>query len=157
MPRAKKVPQAQIFGDATIHAHFLKSRCYVATAKHFNKGKNNVYPSRKQVKQAIERHLAGTSAEFWTNSHKKAGGRPPILDSIAKDNLKGMARQSQVRRDFIRPLQMECEDLIHKERKKMLVRLGFEVSEDLINMRDPRYQVSQQTLDNYVNEIWPKK
>ncbi len=39
----------------------------------------------------------------------------------------------------------------------MLVRLGFEVSEDLINMRDPRYQVSQETLDNYVNEIWPKK
>jgi hypothetical protein len=157
MTRRKPVPGPQIFGDKVVYDQFIKCKGNASkTSKFFTKGKPNVYPSRKQVNTAVERHLADTSAEYWTASKQK-GGRPPILDHIAKDNLKGMARQSAQRRDFIRPLQAACEDLIHQERKKMLVRLGFETREDLINMRDPRYQVSQQTLDNYVNEIWPKK
>ncbi len=99
MPRAKKLPQAHIVGDAVIQQHYAASKNYSATARFFNKGQANVYPSRKQVEAAVERMEAGTSAAFWTISHKKAGGRPPILDNIAKDNLKGMVRQSQVRRD----------------------------------------------------------
>lgn len=157
MTRKKPVPGPQIFGDKVVYEQYIKCKHNASeTSKFFTKGLSNVYPSRKQVDAAVKRWLAGTSADYWTATKQK-GGRPPILDHIAKDNLKGLARQSSVRRDFIRPKETECEALIHAERKRMLVRLGFETSEDLINMRDPRYQVSQQTLDNYVNEIWPKK
>jgi hypothetical protein len=157
MPKAKKLLAPQIYGDKVVYERYVLCQSNACkTAKFFGKGRPNAYPSRKQVAAAVERHLAGTSAAYWTASKQK-GGRPPILDHIARDNLKRMARQSQIRRDFIRPIPLECEALILEERKRMLVRLGFEAREDLINMRDPRYQVSQQTLDNYVDEIWPKK
>jgi hypothetical protein len=158
MPRAKQLPGAQIVGDAVIYKRYVELKQVAShTAKYFNKGQNNVYPSRKQVDAAVKRHLDGTSASYWTNAHRKPGGRPPILDNIAKDNLKGQARQSMIRRDFIRPTPELCAIDIEKERKKMLVRLGFETREDLINMLDPKYSVSQKTVDKLIDEIWPKK
>jgi hypothetical protein len=156
MTRKKPVPGPQIVGDKVVYDQYIKCNHNASSTSFFFTKGQNVYPSRKQVDAAVKRHEAGTSAAYWTATKQK-GGRPPILDHIAKDNLKGLARQSQQRRDFIRPLQPACEEFIHAERKRMLVRLGFESREDLINMRDPRYHVSQQTLDNYVNEIWPKK
>ena len=160
MTRRKPVPGPQIFGDKVIYDRYIRLRENACdTALFFNKGAPNVYPSRKQVAAAVARHLKGpgVSAAYWGEAQKKKGGRPPILDHIAKDNLKGLARQSAQRRDFIRPTPVDCEALIHAERRKMLVRLEFEHDEALINMRDPKYKVSQQTLDNYINEIWPKK
>jgi hypothetical protein len=158
MPRAKKVPESQIFGDAVVYREYIKHfKNASSTAHFFNKGRPNVYPSRKQVTAAVERHLAGTSAAFWTNAHRKPGGRPPILDHIAKENLKALSRQSAQRRDFIRPVPEECHKEILEERKRMLVRLGFEDRVDLINMLDPKYTVSQKTLDTLTDQIWPKK
>jgi len=158
MPRAKRLPAAQIVGDAVIYRQYLKDgEIAKKTATFFNRGQANVYPSRKQVAAAVARHLAGTSAAYWTKVHRKKGGRPPILDCIAKDNLKAEARASARRRDFLRPTPEQCINSIHEERKRMLVRLGFEDSEDLINMLDSKYDVSQKTLDALVNEIWPSK
>jgi hypothetical protein len=68
MPRAKKLPQAQIVGDAVIQQHYATSKNYSATARFFNKGQANVYPSLKQVIAAVERMEAGTSAAFWMHS-----------------------------------------------------------------------------------------
>jgi hypothetical protein len=79
MTRRKPVPGPQIFGDKVIYSQYIKLKQNASdTANFFNKGVANVYPSRKQVASAVKRHLAGTSASYWTKAHKKKGGRQPM-------------------------------------------------------------------------------
>jgi hypothetical protein len=151
----RKLPPP-IHGDRVVFDKYVElGRCAAKTAAFYSKGKPNVYPSRKQVAAAVKRHEDGTSAEYWTNSHKKPGGRPPYLDKIAFDNLRAAAQASALRRDFIRPLNSQCDELIKQERKKMLVRLQFEDDEELINMQ--KYPISDKTLNRYKDQIWPSK
>ena len=155
MPAAKRPLDPPIAGDRAIYQKFQAlGNCATKTAKYFNKGEN-VYPSRKQVAAAVERHEQGTSADYWIKRHQKPGGRPPLLDHIALDNLKGLARRTTIARKFVRPLEVQCDVIIETERKQMLMRLGFESAVDLINMRD--YPISEKTLLHYKDIIWPKK
>ena len=67
MTRRKPVPGPQIFGDKVIYDRYIRLRENACdTALFFNKGAPNVYPSRKQVAAAVDRHLqvCGASIQF---------------------------------------------------------------------------------------------
>ena len=88
MPRARPALAEEIFGDKVVYERYLLCNSKAATtSRFFSGGRPNVYPSRKQVDAAVKRHLAGpgVSAAFWARTRSKPkGGRPPILDHIAK-------------------------------------------------------------------------
>ena len=154
--RRKQQPGPQVFGDLVIYRKYVEYRNNGArTARFFNKGVANVYPSAKQVVAAVERHINGTSAAYWTNSRSSNAGRMPVLDAQGIKTLQDEEAARKQEERLVRLTTAECHRDIMRERCKMVVRRQLETS---LETFDPlKYKVTEAKLKEFTHKIWPER